>query len=419
MNHRNHKTSAQTDLAAAASNKDSPSPNPIQARCFNIIDTYLQGITTGQLVLTLPNGNKRYYGDRTTPHHIQVLNYNFFTRLAFGGDIGLGDSWTAGEWECNDLPGLLELLIINMHKRGLSSAAGRKLSTLFLQVCHHQPQKRHQQAHRPPRDLSSKFYQQFLDPETMMHSCAVFLDAKEPLPDAQHRKILQLTDLADIRAEHQVLEIGCGWGGFAIEVVKATGCHVTTITLSKQQYHYTRQRVEREGLGNSVEVQLKDYREMEGSFDRIVCIEMLETLEHVHYGPFFESCDQLLRAGGRVALQLITIPDQRYQTYRHHPDWLQKHFMQSSTLPSLTELTKAMTRSSGFTIEHLDNIGVHYAETLRRWRRSFLVQRENLLSLGYDATMQRRWIYYFCYCEAAFQTRYINTLQLLLARPAE
>jgi cyclopropane-fatty-acyl-phospholipid synthase len=158
---------------------------------------------------------------------------------------------------------------------------------------------------------------------------------------------------------------------------------------------------------------------MLGSFDRIVSIEMLEAVGHAYYGIFFSTCDRLLKPGGRVVLQVITIPDQRYNAYRRNPDWIQKHIFPGGMLPSLTELAKAMTTHSSFFVDHLDNIGIHYAETLRHWRRAFADSRDQLIKLGYDGDFQRKWIYYLCYCEAGFQSRFINDLHLMLRRPAE
>ncbi|MBN2704042.1 MAG: class I SAM-dependent methyltransferase, partial [Pontiellaceae bacterium] len=266
-------------------------------------------------------------------------------------------------------------------------------------------------------DLGNDFYQLFLDNETMMYSAALFQSPEESLPLAQKRKIHRLAELADIREDHHVLEIGCGWGGFAIETAKQTGCRVTGITISEEQYKFAKKRVAQEGLENRVSIELCDYRDLQGRFDRIVSIEMLEAVGHAFYGTFFSTCDRLLNPGGRVALQVITIPDQRYDGYRANPDWIQKHIFPGGMLPSLTELSKAMTQHSAFTVEHLDNIGVYYAETLRRWRSAFEAKREELLQLGYDETFQRKWIYYLCYCEAGFQTRFTNNLHLVLTRP--
>lgn len=387
---------------------------------FKLIDTHLQNIRIGHLVIRMPDGAEPHYGDDSEPRRIIVNHPRFFKELVLGGNIGFGESWTNNDWNSDDLTGVLELFIHNMSplkKSGLSAAVARRFAHLIEHARNRNTKegsKRNIHAHY---DLGNDFYQLFLDNETMMYSAALFQSPDEPLSAAQKRKIHRLAELADIRAEHHVLEIGCGWGGFAIETARQTGCKVTGITISEEQFKFAKERVAQEGLENQVSIEMCDYRDLQGRFDRIVSIEMLEAVGHAFYGTFFNTCDRLLKPGGRVALQVITIPDQRYDSYRANPDWIQKHIFPGGMLPSLTELSKAMTQHSAFTVEHLDNIGVHYAETLRRWRYAFEAKKEQLLQLGYDETFQRKWIYYLCYCEAGFQTRFTNNLHLVLTRP--
>jgi cyclopropane-fatty-acyl-phospholipid synthase len=253
----------------------------------------------------------------------------------------------------------------------------------------------------------------------MMYSCALFDRPDETLADAQQRKIERIIDLAGITKEHHVLEIGCGWGGFAIAAAQATGCQVTGLTISQAQYEFARQRVIDEKLEERVNILLCDYRDAEGQYDRIVSIEMLDGVGHEFFGTFFEACDRLLNRGGRVVLQSITIPDQRYELYRRSPDWIQKYIFPGGELPSLTELCSAMTRSSSLTVDQLESIGFHYAETLRRWRISFKNQLEAVSRMGYDERFQRKWLYYLSSCEAAFQKRYLYDIQMVLRRPME
>ncbi|WP_372806945.1 class I SAM-dependent methyltransferase [Pontiella sp.] len=387
-----------------------------------LIDGHLQNISIGHLVLELPDGTQRHYGDDSEPKRIKVNDEEFFARLALGGNIGMGESWTDGDWDSDDLTGVLELLIHNMaalKQSGLSAAIAKRVGHMIEHAHHKNTKKGSRRNIHAHYDLGNDFYKLFLDRETMLYSAALFQRPDEPLPEAQQRKIHRLVELAGIQAHHHVLEIGCGWGGFAIEAAKKTGCRVTGITISEEQFHFAQQRVLEEHLENRIEILMCDYRDMQGSFDRIVSIEMLEAVGHQYYGAYLSACDRLLKPNGRVVLQVITIPDQRYDAYRANPDWIQKHIFPGGMLPSLTELSKAMTKHSSFTVEHLDNIGVHYAETLRRWRHAFETNRARLEELGYDETFQRKWIYYFCYCEAGFQTRFTNNLHLVLARPGE
>jgi len=389
---------------------------------FKLIDRHLKNITCGHLILRMPDGTELHYGDDSEPKCIRIKRPAFFSRLAQAGNIGLGEAWTDGDWDSDDLPGVLELFIHNiaeLKKSGLTASIARRVISVIGHTRNRNTRKGSRRNIHAHYDLGNDFYRLFLDHETMMYSSALFNRSDESLADAQKYKIHRLIELAAIRPEHHVLEIGCGWGGFAIEATKTTGCKVTGITISEEQYAYARQRVAEEGLEDRVEILMRDYRDMTGSFDRIVSIEMLEAVGHKYYGTYLAACDRLLKPDGRVVLQVITIPDQRYSAYRSNPDWIQKHIFPGGMLPSLTELSKAMTKHSGFTVEHLDNIGLHYAETLRRWRNAFEEQSQQLTAMGYDERFQRQWIYYLCYCEAGFQCRFTNNLHLVLTRPGE
>jgi cyclopropane-fatty-acyl-phospholipid synthase len=276
--------------------------------------------------------------------------------------------------------------------------------------------RRNIQAHY---DLGNDFYQLFLDAETLLYSSALFESPNQSLGDAQRAKIQNLIRLAGIEAHHHILEVGCGWGGFAIEAARTIGCKVTGLTISQAQYDLATQRIKEAALTEQIDIQLCDYRDAKGTYDRIVSIEMLEAVGHAYYGNYFSTLDRLLKPGGRIALQVITIPDQRYDAYRQNPDWIQKHIFPGGILPSLTELSKAMTKHSMLHIDHIENIGIHYAETLRRWRATCEAHPETLKKMGYDALFQRKWIYYLAYCEAGFQTEFINDLHIILKRPAE
>jgi cyclopropane-fatty-acyl-phospholipid synthase len=389
---------------------------------MSLVFRHLGNITRGHLVVKLPDGAERHFGDDSEEKRITVKNHAFFSKLVLGGNIGMGEAWTENDWESDTLTEVLELFIHNMDalkKSGITAGLAKRLAHLILHFRNRNTREGSRRNIHAHYDLGNDFYSQFLDMETMMYSSGVFNAPDETLADAQRRKIHRLVELAEIKPEHHVLEIGCGWGGFAIEAARKTGCRVTGITISEEQLKYARDRVEQEGLSNKIDIVMCDYRDMQGSFDRIVSIEMLEAVGHQFYGTFFNTCDRLLKPGGRVALQVITIPDQRYDTYRRNPDWIQKHIFPGGMLPSLSALAQAMAKDSSLNIDHLDNIGIHYAETLRRWRDAFEQQHDTLAELGCDETFQRKWIYYFCYCEAGFQTRFTNNLHLVLARPGE
>lgn len=397
-------------------------PTTVERQCMKLVDRQLARMRKGHLVVQLPDGSSVNYGDQSEAKTLIIKEYSFYTRLVTAGNIGMGEAWTDTDWDSDDLPGILQLFINNMEAlkpTGLTTGVAKRFQHLLQHALNRNTitgSHRNIHAHY---DMGNDFYQLFLDHETMMYSAGLFKSGDESLAQAQINKIHRLIDLAEIKRAHHVLEIGCGWGGFAIETAKRTGCRVTGITISEEQFRFASERVASEGLEGQVKIVFCDYRKMTGSFDRIVSIEMLEAVGHAYYGTFFATCDRLLKPGGRVVLQVIAIPDQRYDAYRRNPDWIQKHIFPGGMLPSLTELSKAMTGHSTFTVESLDNIGIHYAETLRHWRKSFEGEKEQLVKMGYDGTFQRKWIYYLCYCEAGFQTRFINNLHLVLTRPAE
>lgn len=399
-------------------------PTLLQKQCLALVDRQLHSIQHGTLHLTLPDQQTKKYGQANThnPQHLHVTDYAFFTQIVFSGNIGLGESYTDNHWNTPNLPGLLSLFIHNIHalkKSGINSGWAKRLLHLLSHATNRNTKSGSRKNIQAHYDLGNDFYQTFLDPETMLYSAALFQHPDQSLPDAQKAKIHQLIRLADIQPHHHILEVGCGWGGFAIEAARSTGCRVTALTISQAQYDLAQQRIDQANLSDQITLHLCDYRDATGTYDRIVSIEMLEAVGHAYYGTYFHTLDRLLKPGGRIALQVITIPDQRYDAYRRNPDWIQKHIFPGGILPSLTELSTAMTQHSTLHIDHLENIGIHYAETLRRWRTACESQSEKLEQLGYDETFQRKWIYYLAYCEAGFQTRFNNDLHLVLKRPAE
>jgi cyclopropane-fatty-acyl-phospholipid synthase len=251
----------------------------------------------------------------------------------------------------------------------------------------------------------------------MTYSSAVFEWQGQPLAEAQRNKYRVLAEKAGLGAGQHVLEIGCGWGGFALEAARRYGCRVTGITLSQRQLELARRRVAEAGLADRIELRLQDYRDVRGRFDRIVSIEMFEALGREHWPLFFRRCDELLAPDGVMSLQAIALPDHRFETYARHGDWIQKRIFPGSLLASLHQVTGAMSRTSRLIVNHLEDIGLHYAETLRRWRRSFLSRLEGVRELGFDERFVRTWDYYLSVCEASFATRSLSNLQLVLTRP--
>jgi cyclopropane-fatty-acyl-phospholipid synthase len=264
-------------------------------------------------------------------------------------------------------------------------------------------------------DLGNDFFQIFLD-KTLLYSCGIFNSRKDTLTKAQINKVNTIIRQAEIGPKDHVLEIGSGWGGFAVEAVKRTGCRVTTITLSQKQYDYVNSLIKRERLEKKITVLLRDYRHMTGSFDKIVSIEMLEAVGQEHFGHFFAALERLLKPAGIAVIQVITTADHHFKDYLRRIDWIQKHIFPGGVLPSVTALSVAMEKNSKFHIENLINIGPHYARTLSEWRVKFTAAKEKLIELGYDAEFQRKWLYYFYVCEAGFASRITNDIILTFSR---
>jgi cyclopropane-fatty-acyl-phospholipid synthase len=388
-------------------------------RARSVVEGLLSGVRTGQLELVGPDGVVRLAGDPDHPlrARIEVHDAAFYTRLLHGASVGLGESYVRGEWSTPDLVALIRLLIANRAAlRRISPAA--IASTVADRVAHLLRGNRPGRARRnivAHYDLSNELYRLFLDP-SMTYSAAVFDHVGQDLAAAQRTKLAAIAERARLRPGLRVLEIGCGWGAFSVLAAREHGCHVTAVTLSEAQFAHVTELVEREGLGERIEVRLEDYRHVRGSFDRIVSIEMLEAVGHRYLGTFFRQVDELLAPDGIAVLQVITIPDQRERAYRRRPDFIQRAIFPGGHLPSLTSMSRAMTRSSRLIVEQLDNIGTHYAETLRCWRERFRAEEPRVRELGFDDTFVRLWEFYLGYCEGAFLSRYLNDLQLVLTR---
>ncbi len=394
-----------------------PPPTLRERACMRAVRRLLSGLRDGRLVVVLPDGMVWTFGDVAAPAAaLRVWNYRFFPRLVLDGDIGFGESYTAGEWTTDNLTALITLLVRNAAALGAAALTPGLVGRLANRILHANRRNTLRGSRRNIRahyDLGNDFYRLWLDAETLLYSCALFERLDQALADAQSAKVRRVIELAGIGPEHHVLEIGCGWGGFAIEAARRTGCRVTGITISEAQLRLAQERVRAAGLTDRIALRLMDYRDLEGQFDRIVSIEMLEAVGHAYFGLFFRTCANVLKPGGRLVLQVITIPDERYESYRRSPDWIQKHIFPGGVLPSRAILAAAM-EEAGLRVERADSIGRHYPPTLRTWRERFNAHAADLDRMGYDAAFQRKWNYYFAYCEAGFATAYIDNWHLVV-----
>jgi cyclopropane-fatty-acyl-phospholipid synthase len=397
-------------------------PTLFQKKCMQVVFRLLTNIHSGAVVFALPDGDTHVFGPGTRDEapRVTVFSYRFFARVVTGGDIGLGEAYMAAEWRCDDLPGFVRFLIVNREVFSDGNPVTALAARLVNRGRHLLKQntiagsRKNMERHY---DLSNQFFESFLD-ESMTYSCGLFDRPDASLERAQAHKLHTIIDKADLHRNDHLLEIGCGWGSLAMEAVRVTGCRVTGITVSKKQFEYARRRVAAAGLADRVDIRFCDYRRLRGQFDRIVSIEMLEAVGHAFLGTFFKCCDHLLKPGGKVVIQTITIPDQHYASYRREADWIQKHIFPGACIPSLTTLCTAMTAQSQLVVEHIESIGPHYVKTLRAWRRRFRENREKVLKIGFDRGFTRKWDYYLALCEAGFAQKAFGDLQLVLARPS-
>ncbi|UPT74339.1 MAG: cyclopropane-fatty-acyl-phospholipid synthase family protein [Elusimicrobiota bacterium] len=386
---------------------------------MSVVLAAMEKIRHGRLTMALPDGTVRVFGDPRSPlrANVAVRRMDFFRRVLLWGDVGFGEAYTAGDFETDDLTALIRLFIDNgeaMEVEHTRFALWGKIRNRLRHLFNANTvagSRRNIYAHY---DLGNDFFKLFLDP-TLMYSCARFENG-DTLEAAQRRKVDAILDKARIVPGDSVLEIGSGWGTCAIEAARR-GATVTTLTISERQFEFVKARIKREGLEHKVKVLFCDYRRAVGRYDKIVSIEMIEAVGHEFLGTFFATCDRLLKPDGLVVIQAITIPDQRYEAYRRGCDWIQKHIFPGALLPSLTALSNAMTANSNLMVENVENIGIHYARTLREWRDALQSRSADAKALGFDDEFLRTWEYYFSYCEAGFAARVLGDLQLVLTRP--
>jgi cyclopropane-fatty-acyl-phospholipid synthase len=265
-------------------------------------------------------------------------------------------------------------------------------------------------------DLGNRFFELFLD-DTMAYSCGIFANAGTSLLEASTAKFDAACSKLDLKAGQHLLEIGTGWGGLAIHAARHYGCHVTTTTISREQYDFSRERVERAGLGDRITLLLEDYRDLRGQYDALVSIEMIEAVGHQYLGTYFRRCSDLLRPTGAMLLQAITIRDQFYEQARRSVDFIKRFIFPGAFIPSVQSLVSSVARSSDMKLFHLEDIGPHYARTLKIWRERFLARQAEVRAQGYPERFVRMWEFYLCYCEGGFEERQLGDVQMLLTKP--
>ncbi|HET7172091.1 MAG TPA: cyclopropane-fatty-acyl-phospholipid synthase family protein [Gaiellales bacterium] len=392
-----------------------PPVAPVRARIARALFLRAAGtLPRGSLTVVLPDGRRAVAGRAGAPT-MTIHGDAFFHRLGADGRIGFGEAYMAGDWSADDLAGTLTAFAGSLGR--LVPAPLRRVGRLLDRGLPADEENTPEGAARNIArhyDLSNDLFALFLD-ETMTYSCAIF-EPGDTLETAQRRKYESLAQLADIAPGHHVLEIGTGWGGMAIHLATTRGCRVTSATISHAQASLARERIEAAGAGDLVEVVLRDYRELEGAYDRIVSVEMIEAVGERYWPAFFACCDRLLRPGGAMGMQTITMPDARYRATRRTYTWVHKYIFPGGLIPSEEAIARALREGSSLRVAAASEIGHFYTTTLRLWRERFMARADEVAALGFDATFRRMWEFYLAYSEAGFATGALGDAQLRLAR---
>lgn len=374
--------------------------------------------------ITLIEGNEQWtFGapsqDCNLATTVVVHDPRFYSNIAFGGDIGAGEAYIDGYWSCDDLTTLVRILLRNRETLDGMTKGLARLTTPLRKLFHclHRNTKAGSQRNIAAHyDLGNDFFALFLD-ETLTYSCGIFERPESTLREASLAKIERICRKLQLLPTDHVLEIGTGWGSFAIHAARQYGCRVTTTTISPQQYELARQRVAAAGVAERVTVLLKDYRDLNGHYDKLVSIEMIEAVGHAYYDRYFRCCSNLLKPNGMMLLQAITIADQQYERAKRSVDFIQRYIFPGSCIPSVTAICQSLTRATDLRVFHLEDITPHYATTLRCWRERFFANLSRVRALGYPEAFIRMWEFYLCYCEGGFRERAIGDVQMLLTKP--
>lgn len=388
----------------------------------SLILRQLGKIADGQLIVEETDRQWRFGNPSQRlpkPVTVRILHPSAWSDFVFGDSSTAGEAYLRGRWQCDELTDLVRLFLRNREALdGLDGGSSwlwqplRRLS-YWLQRNTKAGSRRNIQAHY---DIGNDLFRLFLD-RSLMYSSAFYPTAETDLEAAAEAKLDRVCRKLELRPEHHLLEIGTGWGGLAIHAARHFGCRVTTTTISREQYELARKRVEQEGLSDRVEVLCKDYRDLTGHYDRAVSVEMIEAVGHQFMAGYFAQCARLLKADGSMLIQAITIADQSYEEALREVDFIKRFVFPGGFLPSVTAMAKALTRATDLRISHLEDIGLHYARTLRDWRARFMARLGEVRALGYSEEFIRLWDYYLCYSEGGFAERHLGTVQLLLTKP--
>ena len=382
----------------------------------------LAKLESGSLRIVEPGGDHRF-GKRTPDCDlaatVHVGNAQFFADVAFGGTVGAGEAYIRGLWECDDLTSLVRIFLRNRDLMNGMDSRWSLFTKPFLKIFHalnrnsKEGSARNISAHY---DLGNDLYELMLD-ETMMYSCAIYPRPEASLHEAQTAKLDAVCQKLALTPQDHLVEIGTGWGGLAIHAATNYGCRVTTTTISREQHDYAKAKIERLGLANRITLLFQDYRDLQGRYDKLVSIEMIEAVGADFLETYLAKCSSLLAPNGTMLLQAITIQDQLYERALRQVDFIQRFIFPGSFIPSITAITTAACGATDLKVSHLEDIGPHYATTLRHWRERFFANLPAVRKLGLNDSFVRMWEFYLCYCEGGFMERALGDVHILLSKP--
>jgi cyclopropane-fatty-acyl-phospholipid synthase len=397
-------------------------PTSLEALARRVVRARLESLRDGQIVIS-ENGRHETFGQVTEALplavHLTIHSPRFYSDIAFGGAVGAGESYIHGCWSCDELTTLVRIMVRNREVL-LDMDSGTARLTRPLQKLFHwlnrntrTGSRRNVAAHY---DLGNDFYALWLDGR-MMYSSAIFGHPETSLETASAAKLDRICRQLNLSPRDHVLEIGTGWGGFAIYAAENYGCRVTTTTISKEQHDFAKSAITQAGLGDRITLLQSDYRDLEGEYDKLVSIEMIEAVGHEFHDTFFAKCCELLKKDGLMLLQAITIADQHYERAKRTVDFIKRYIFPGGCLTSVTAMSETLTRVTDMRVIGLDDIGPHYATTLRHWHERFCDRLDQVRAMGFSEEFVRMWHYYLCYCEGAFMERAIGNVQMLMMRP--
>ena len=388
----------------------------------HLIFTILEKIKYGR-ILIIENQETFVFGNRESsdsPHAVLIINDpSVYRSFLMRGTIGAGETFMLGKWSSPDLVNVVRIMSRNLEVMNTLDdkwAILKKSASYLIHKINNNSIRGSRKNIAAHYDLSNDFFRTFLDP-AMMYSSAIYPEEASGLDSAAVYKLDHICQKLELKPTDHLLEIGTGWGGMAIHAARKYGCRVTTTTLSEAQYHYARQQIKDAGLEDRITLLLKDYRELEGSYDKIVSIEMIEAVGHKYYSQYFMKCSELLRQDGLMLIQAITMPDQRYERAIRSVDFIQHYIFPGGELPSIEVIAKHISKDTDMQIIGTEDITKHYARTLADWKARFNRGRVQVKNLGFDDVFIRMWEFYFSYCEGGFRERVVGTSQFLFAKP--